>query len=904
MKSPFTIESDAFAEFESQQPENPIEFEETRLFEDPLGEREAALDEFEVLASEVLETSALEATEDSRQARPSRGAKISDRAVRETLTMAACRVPGLGITIKDLLIRHQAESGGVPIEVLLAFIYFEAGNRLFDDATAGKWNEKYHRYSPAFYELGVFQTPAGDHGCIQEGGTKRCKYEAPGQNVQRSPFGQGWYRLTKTYPTKDNWKDPTMQVRIGLWNLTRPAEYVARGFPGLFQSKQSEWYVRMAVLYSFAQGAGWTRAFLGKYKNELFGLPESERWDFLRGKQAYLKGHGIKTFDPENVDKKMVLAAKLRPVRTATAAPPAATNQPVNTPAPAPSVKSPAPIGSAPTSTPTHPTLPRPASSGRACRFGFTPRAVESPGGGRVRKKSPPKSADLVKVQGVAGPIPLDSMAAAAWKALVAAARADGVAHPLLLPTSGFRDPEHQRRLWERALIRYGSAGEARKWVAPPGSSAHQSGRAIDFYLGGKNSSGNVASLRRLPAHRWIVQNAVCFGFYPYEAEPWHWEYNPPGQAGIPSPKAKDGVFGSKEVSGLTGYPESVLTALRSGSEGMAIKFAIGLGYRDEAALTNLVFSARHPERRGRKLAKGEPRLRELSNEWLNIRDRLVRLALRKAPPPAPGAAPKRSPSFPSPTTAAPALIKREEQPAASTLYVNMPLGTESPARPMTGIFIPENYVTRAQVDLILYLHGHRTPKVCGPGDSVSIDGYWRSRYWPLREDVNRSGKNIILVAPTLGPNSQPGRLTDPSAFEAYLDQVLASLTEYGPYREAGRSPTVGNIVLASHSGGGSPMRHLALGSHRYADRIRECWSFDSLYDSADPELWERWARSHPDARLFIFYLGSTQKLSKQLKDRLLPNVVVEGSSARNHCLVPAEHWGHRIQSSGFFLER
>jgi hypothetical protein len=463
------------------------------------------------------------------------------------------------------------------------------------------------------------------------------------------------------------------------------------------------------------------------------------------------------------------------------------------------------------------PSEPRPAPSGGACRFGFTPRAVESPGGGRVTKKTPPNRADLVNIQGVAGPIPLHPLAAAAWKALVAGARGDGIQHPLLLPTSGFRDPELQRRLWVQARTRYGSAREARKWVAPPGSSAHQSGRAIDFYLGDKNSSANVARLRRLPAYQWLVQNAVCFGFYPYEAEPWHWEYNPPKE------------------------------------------------------------------------------------------ERLVRPTLRNAPPPRAGAAPKSHPVSPGAITAAPVLIKHEDQPPASTLYVNIPLGSESPARPMTGIFIPENYVPRPQVDLILYLHGHKTTRVCGPGDSASIDGYWRSRYWPLREEINRSGKNIILVAPTLGPKSEPGRLTDPRRFEAYLDQVLAALTEYGSYQKAGRSPTFGNIILACHSGGGLPMRRLALGSHRYADNIRECWGFDSLYDTVDPELWARWARSRPDARLFIYYLASTEKLSKKLKDKQLPNVSVERSTARSapgHCWVPIEHWRHRIQAGGFLLDR
>ena len=155
--------------------------------------------------------------------------------------------------------------------------------------------------------------------------------------------------------------------------------------------------------------------------------------------------------------------------------------------------------------------------------------AVESPGGGRVRDKRAPAPADVVTVTGVGGKrVPLHRLAAAAWQALVTAARTAGIKHPLLLPTSGYRNPDRQRRLFALAVKRYGSAEEARKWVAPPGGSAHQSGRAIDFYLGGKNSSGNVARLRTLPAYRWLLANARHFGFYPYEREPWHWEYNPP----------------------------------------------------------------------------------------------------------------------------------------------------------------------------------------------------------------------------------------------------------------------------------------------------------------------------------------------------------------------------------------
>lgn len=159
----------------------------------------------------------------------------------------------------------------------------------------------------------------------------------------------------------------------------------------------------------------------------------------------------------------------------------------------------------------------------------FIPTPVENPGGGRIKDKRAPNKSDIVAVSGVGqNQVPLHRLAADAWQAMVKAARADGLAEPLLHPTSGFRDPARQAVLWQQALKRYGSPEAARKWVAPPGSSPHQSGRAMDLYLGGRNDSSNVAQLRTLPAYRWLVGNARRFGFYPYEAEPWHWEYNPP----------------------------------------------------------------------------------------------------------------------------------------------------------------------------------------------------------------------------------------------------------------------------------------------------------------------------------------------------------------------------------------
>ena len=48
----------------------------------------------------------------------------------------------------------------------------------------------------------------------------------------------------------------------------------------------------------------------------------------------------------------------------------------------------------------------------------------------------------------------------------------------------------------------------------------------------------------------------------------------------------------------------------------------------DEQQLTDLIFYARHPERRGRRLMQGEANFARLSREWQQIRDLQVRPSL------------------------------------------------------------------------------------------------------------------------------------------------------------------------------------------------------------------------------------------------------------------------------------
>jgi hypothetical protein len=62
-----------------------------------------------------------------------------------------------------------------------------------------------------------------------------------------------------------------------------------------------------------------------------------------------------------------------------------------------------------------------------------------------------------------------------------------------------------------------------------------------------------------------------------------------------------------------------------SGSEAAAIRQAVQQGVRDENRLTSMIFHARHPELKGRRIRPNE---RQLAQEWLVIRDGMVRPAL------------------------------------------------------------------------------------------------------------------------------------------------------------------------------------------------------------------------------------------------------------------------------------
>lgn len=245
-------------------------------------------------------------------------------------------------------------------------------------------------------------------------------------------------------------------------------------------------------------------------------------------------------------------------------------------------------------------------------------------------------------------------------------------------------------------------------------------------------------------------------------------------------------------------------------------------------------------------------------------------IAAGASPPPS-----SKSPAQPT-KSVVPSLLGTESSPKNLTLYVNIPLGQG--LKSISGIFIPNGYRPQRSVDLILYLHGHLGPS--GLSSQDTIQQYWRKANFAFREKVNSSGKNVILVAPTLGPKSQAGNLIAAGGLTRYLDQVMAALGTYGPHKTLG-PPVVGNIILAAHSGGGSPMRKLALSTGTYAANIKECWGFDCTY-GGDATDWRKWATSRSSNQVFIYYIQTCKK-----KDSTKPKKYWPSVACVEKCLSP-----------------
>jgi len=93
-------------------------------------------------------------------------------------------------------------------------------------------------------------------------------------------------------------------------------------------------------------------------------------------------------------------------------------------------------------------------------------------------------------------------------------------------------------------------------------------------------------------------------------------------------------AFDFESTGLLSATFDKIRDALVRGNEPLAVRLAILAGRKDKTDLTNMVFFARHPDRQGKRIETHEPNFQRLSQEWREIRDRIVSPALSQATQP------------------------------------------------------------------------------------------------------------------------------------------------------------------------------------------------------------------------------------------------------------------------------
>jgi hypothetical protein len=118
------------------------------------------------------------------------------------------------------------------------------------------------------------------------------------------------------------------------------------------------------------------------------------------------------------------------------------------------------------------------------------------------------------------GSITIDGSMASSLASMLDAAAADG----LNLCGGGYRDPAAQIALREANCgssyyaIYEAPSSSCSPPTAPPGTSNHEQGTAVDFTC---NGGGTLT--RSSPCFSWLTSNAAGYGFYNLPSEPWHW---------------------------------------------------------------------------------------------------------------------------------------------------------------------------------------------------------------------------------------------------------------------------------------------------------------------------------------------------------------------------------------------
>jgi hypothetical protein len=269
---------------------------------------------------------------------------------------------------------------------------------------------------------------------------------------------------------------------------------------------------------------------------------------------------------------------------------------------------------------------------------------------------------------------------------------------------------------------------------------------------------------------------------------------------------------------------------------------------------------------------------------------------------------------------------------ASQTIFPAIKLEGGAPSK--TAIYFPDKYQSTNKLDMIVYLHGLYV---------TDIETYLQKPHYQLREVVEKSGKNLVFVAPQLGASCESGRLS--TAPDDYLKEVIQEIVKQGTAAstssttststDSSKSTTptlsLNKLILAAHSGGGRVMLEMGGALSTFKSNLKECWGFDSMYqptvyDKAKKIIeneWVQFANNNSGVKLYFYYYAGdtsgTRQHSTKLKSLLpgMPQVQFEATTAdelKTQSITaqelktkPAKEWGtiyHESMPLSHFADR
>jgi hypothetical protein len=228
--------------------------------------------------------------------------------------------------------------------------------------------------------------------------------------------------------------------------------------------------------------------------------------------------------------------------------------------------------------------------------------------------------------------------------------------------------------------------------------------------------------------------------------------------------------------------------------------------------------------------------------------------------------------------------------PTYDLLFIDQGLGGVTPAGPHCAVICPRDLTVAGtgELDMILYLHGWRS--TCGGADDDTMQQMLASDYFnSIPSSVGDSGKNVVLVAPTLGPHGQVG--DDDKFLPGQPWQLLDTARALVQKRFRRTTLKPGKVILAGHSGAGP--RILALLNRKDAEvtRVIAVWALDSFYGGkarwrsaieANPSItWTIVPSSGSDVDDIGRTINEAQKTKKLDNQRFF-------ESGAGHCALPA----------------